>query len=87
MVRVIRIKDRTEETPCVHCGGAATRFNPSKQPVCKKHAHLTPKEIHCPECGFPMDVKQGKYGYFWGCRGFPGCDKTFSIYSAMQIEE
>jgi predicted amidophosphoribosyltransferase len=80
-----RILDRTKETPCVYCGSPATRTNFAIQPVCKQHANLKPKEVYCPECGLPMEVKVGKFGYFWGCKGFPGCEKTYSIYDAVAM--
>ena len=27
----------------------------------------------CPECGKTMSWRKGRYGYFWGCSGYPGC--------------
>ncbi len=30
----------------------------------------------CPECGEEMVVREGKYGKFWGCSGYPDCDHT-----------
>lgn len=31
---------------------------------------------NCPECGEEMVVREGKYGKFWGCTGYPDCDHT-----------
>lgn len=30
----------------------------------------------CPECGSPVDLKEGKYGLFYGCSKFPECRFT-----------
>jgi DNA topoisomerase-3 len=30
----------------------------------------------CPTCGKAMLKRQGKFGAFWGCSGFPGCKQT-----------
>lgn len=30
----------------------------------------------CPECGEEMVVRDGEYGKFWGCTGYPDCDHT-----------
>ncbi len=30
----------------------------------------------CPECGEEMVVREGKYGKFYGCTGYPECDHT-----------
>ena len=27
----------------------------------------------CPSCGQPLQRRKGKYGYFWGCTGYPEC--------------
>jgi len=77
----------TKETLCVHCGKRATRMNNEGQPVCKEHKDRAPKEIGCPECGFSMSIKEGRYGYFWGCDGYPGCEKTLSVRQSLKMEE
>lgn len=30
----------------------------------------------CPECGAPMEIKNGYRGKFWGCTRFPQCRHT-----------
>lgn len=75
----------TKETICVHCGRSATRMNPAKQPVCKEHRGREAKELACPDCGFSMRIKEGRYGYFWGCEGYPGCKKTISLRNAFKM--
>lgn len=30
----------------------------------------------CPRCGRPLVKRNGKYGVFWGCSGYPGCRFT-----------
>jgi len=32
----------------------------------------------CPECGEDMVIREGEYGKFWGCSGYPECDHTES---------
>lgn len=76
----------TKRTICVHCGRTATRMNDSGQPVCKEHKELEPQELACPDCGFSMQIKEGKYGYFWGCQGYPGCKKTISLKNAFKMD-
>lgn len=33
----------------------------------------------CPRCGQFMKKRQGKFGEFWGCSGYPGCRHTENI--------
>lgn len=33
----------------------------------------------CPACGKPMLKRNGKYGDFWGCSGFPGCKAIVKV--------
>ncbi|MCM1135516.1 MAG: exonuclease domain-containing protein [Clostridium sp.] len=33
----------------------------------------------CPECGGVLIKRKGRYGYFYGCSGFPGCRYTRNI--------
>ncbi len=30
-------------------------------------------DLECPECGAPMELREGKYGKFYGCTRFPDC--------------
>ena len=34
----------------------------------------------CPECGRSLKKRNGKYGEFWGCTGYPNCRHTENIY-------
>ncbi|MFO8110570.1 MAG: reverse transcriptase-like protein [Thermoplasmata archaeon] len=36
------------------------------------------KKKICSECGKEMVVRDGKYGKFWGCTGYPKCTNTTS---------
>lgn len=44
--------------------------------------HLLAKKLKgeekkvCPECGKEMVVRDGQYGKFWGCSGYPECEYT-----------
>ncbi|MDR0975957.1 MAG: type I DNA topoisomerase [Christensenellaceae bacterium] len=40
-------------------------------------------EIPCPNCGKPMAVRQGKYGKFLGCTGFPNCRTLMPMPEAI----
>jgi len=33
----------------------------------------------CPKCGKAMAKRNGKFGEFWGCTGFPQCNGTRKI--------
>jgi DNA topoisomerase-1 len=35
----------------------------------------------CEKCGKPMLIKQGKYGTFYACSGYPDCKNTHSVVS------
>lgn len=36
--------------------------------------HHTKHEEFCPQCGAPLQIKQGKKGLFLGCSAYPQCD-------------
>lgn len=80
-------KKGSKETVCVYCGKTALRMNSDDQPVCRKHQDRAPKQVTCPDCSMPMEVREGRYGYFWGCKGFPGCDKTYPLKALADEEE
>ena len=40
----------------------------------------------CDQCGKPMVVKQGRYGDFLACSGYPACKKTRSISSKTSAQ-
>ncbi|HBO38894.1 MAG TPA: hypothetical protein DD638_09560, partial [Pasteurellaceae bacterium] len=39
------------------------------------------QQEHCPQCGSPLQIKQGKKGLFLGCSAYPDCDYIKSLYS------
>ena len=41
-------------------------------------------DSNCPKCGKPVKVKEGKYGEFFGCTGWPKCNFTCSIYDEVE---
>ena len=43
-----------------------------KMPAEKKQS----KEKICPKCGLPMKKRNGRFGEFWGCTGYPDCRHT-----------
>ncbi len=44
-------------------------------------------EINCNKCGQPMALKQGRYGPFLACTGYPECKNTQSINSNGAAKE
>ncbi len=77
----------TKMAQCVFCGKPATRKNSEGQPVCREHEDKEPRKVSCPECGMPMKIREGRYGYFWGCEGYPQCQKTYQIEELVEDEE
>lgn len=41
----------------------------------------------CDECGQPMLIKEGRYGTFYACSGYPDCKKTLSTNSNSSGEK
>ncbi|PSG99252.1 MAG: hypothetical protein BRC29_03955 [Nanohaloarchaea archaeon SW_7_43_1] len=76
----------TKMAKCVFCGENATKKNRQKQPVCREHKQREPKNVACPECGMPMKISEGRYGFFWGCEGYPQCKKTYQIEAVIDDE-
>ena len=77
----------TKMAKCVFCGKNATKTNSENQPVCREHRGDDPRKVACPECGMPMKMKEGRYGYFWGCEGYPQCEKTYQIEALVEDED
>lgn len=36
--------------------------------------HHSKQQEYCPQCGAPLQIKQGKKGLFLGCSAYPQCD-------------
>lgn len=78
------------ESPMVIKWGRNGRFLAcSNYPACKNTMNFTEDaggkiipaketttELACPLCGKPLVVKQGRYGKFLGCSGYPDCKYT-----------
>lgn len=39
----------------------------------------TPKEMRCPLCSRPLKIRNGKFGEFIGCTGYPTCRYTRNV--------
>lgn len=37
--------------------------------------------LTCDRCGKPMKMRTGKYGLFFGCTGYPSCDRIYNLFS------
>lgn len=49
------------------------------QQVFERMAHEDEKKADqklCPKCNLPMKVRNGRFGEFWGCSGYPDCRYT-----------
>ena len=77
----------TKMTKCVFCGENATTKNSDGQPVCQDHKNNQPRDVACPECGMPMKIKEGGYGFFWGCEGYPQCSQTYQIEALVDDDD
>ncbi len=56
--------------------------------ITQKPPAVTETDIECPDCGRKMVVKQGKFGSFLGCSGYPECRFTmpFSLGVKCPVE-
>jgi DNA topoisomerase-1 len=43
-------------------------------------------ETSCPECGSPFELREGRFGLFVACRGYPQCKTTRRISRASAAE-
>ena len=66
-------------TPC-------TDYHTAKRILCEKLAKeldgTTGRRMeikNCPVCGQPLKKRNGRFGEFWGCTGFPTCRYTENI--------
>lgn len=51
--------------------------------------HHTKQQEPCPQCGLPLQIKQGKKGLFLGCSSYPACDyiKPLQPYEHKVIKQ
>ena len=48
--------------------------------LCRKGTvKMNPNTKYCPLCKQPLKKRSGRYGYFWGCLGFPECRYTENV--------
>jgi len=41
---------------------------------------ISSKKIKCGECGAPMELRQSRYGPFYGCTNWPKCSGTHGAH-------
>ncbi|MGN1186041.1 MAG: DNA topoisomerase I [Methanobrevibacter wolinii] len=79
---------------CPKCGLPIISFGKPRQhacldPNCGKENVKKPKPLEivgtCPECGKDLVKRNGRYGEFIGCRGFPKCRFTCSVDDLEKI--
>lgn len=44
----------------------------------EKQQHIQNIKTKCPLCGSDLVLRNGKYGWFWGCTAYPRCRFTRS---------
>jgi DNA topoisomerase-1 len=50
-------------------------------------AEAKPTDIACDKCGKPMVLKEGRFGKFLGCSGYPECKKTMPFSTGVPCPE
>lgn len=51
------------------------------KPLVEKYTHVEGKSTHCcPKCGKELILRNGKYGEFYGCSGFPDCRYSVNVW-------
>lgn len=63
-----------------------TRDEKGKLQVVEPETRLA-ENVNCDKCGSPMVVKQGKYGDFLACSGYPDCKNTRSVNGSHPARE
>ena len=54
-----------------------------------EHIQLTPEIVEgevCEKCGKPMAIKQGRFGEFMACTGYPECKNTKPIVAKINVK-
>ncbi len=66
---------------CAARGETRTRTSKATRDIPKAHdeAHAEAAEETCDNCGRPMAIKQGRFGQFLACSGYPECKTTRKI--------
>ncbi len=49
----------------------------------KKEMEREVEEQRCPNCGSPMELRDGKFGRFYGCSRYPECKTTLPISTGV----
>jgi DNA topoisomerase I len=57
------------------------------QPVIVETPPSDPSGKECSQCGKPMVVRNGRFGSFWACSGYPECKQTQPISPEGQMAE
>ena len=48
------------------------------------HQHISEK---CPECGSPLQIRNGKQGPFFGCSSYPKCTYLRPLHEKSEIKK
>ena len=70
------------EAPKAEAPGGRAVASPAAKKLAKELDGTTGRNIeikNCPVCGQPLKKRNGRFGEFWGCMGFPTCRYTENI--------
>ena len=54
-------------------------FKKNKNNLVNESANTNIEDNICPQCGEKLILREGKYGKFYGCSGYPNCKYTKKI--------
>jgi DNA topoisomerase-1 len=55
--------------------------------LASRYVLAAPAAPQCSKCGKPMAVKEGRFGRFLGCSGYPECKTTLPITLGVKCPE
>ena len=70
---------------CPFCGKQATTKNSQGVSVCLAHKNAIMNDLKC-ACGEYLDIKEGKYGYFFMCMNC-GPQSHTKVYTLNEIKD
>ena len=83
MPRKIYGKSRIDK--CPFCGKQAITKNNQGVSVCMAHKHAIMNDLKC-ACGEYLDIRKGKYGYFFLCMNC-GPQSHTKVYSLNEVKD
>lgn len=83
-----KIYGKSKIEPCPFCGKTGTAQNKQGITVCREHKEAILNDMRC-TCGDMLDIKIGKYGYFFVCMrcGAKAPRKVYEINDVKDISK